>query len=259
MKHTKEFKQLFIGFIVCFLTVALIDTVLSDCPETWKYGYETGRIVSNLALAYIASFIFYYFVVYRKERKDRLKLNEAIQHRNFLIYHAGLDVYRYLHLSTIEENERGENLFKDLLNVPTSLDDLAKVSKDDINRLCKNSKPDERTGSMFSLGKYSPYKIPENTFREKILDCINRVEVNTQKLLILSSHLEVDHIRILTAILETQLITNKKYTSYDGSLSTFKDLWEWFYLFFDKNRELVMYHNDHIKPMKNGNPRHHYY
>ncbi len=65
-KHILNYLLIFSGIIVL-----LNDLILNETPEIVSFGDELGVVLSNLSLAYISSYIFYYVVVVIKERKDK--------------------------------------------------------------------------------------------------------------------------------------------------------------------------------------------
>jgi hypothetical protein len=57
--------------LISILIILLNDFLLSQTIEVFKFGSELGKLLSNLSLAYISSFIFYYVVVVMKENRDK--------------------------------------------------------------------------------------------------------------------------------------------------------------------------------------------
>lgn len=57
--------------ISSFVIILLNDFVLNEVTEIISFGNKLGALLSNLSLAYISSFIFYYIVVVLKEKKDK--------------------------------------------------------------------------------------------------------------------------------------------------------------------------------------------
>lgn len=65
-KHILNYLLILSGVIVL-----LNDIIFNETPELVSFGDELGAVLSNLSLAYISSYIFYYVVVVIKERKDK--------------------------------------------------------------------------------------------------------------------------------------------------------------------------------------------
>ncbi|HVX50297.1 MAG TPA: hypothetical protein VHB48_09065 [Chitinophagaceae bacterium] len=74
-KFIKRYKLLFWLFVLCLLTAFLIAVPLSTILEVFKYGSEIGKIVYDISIGYIVSYIFFYLVVFIKEEKDRNNIN----------------------------------------------------------------------------------------------------------------------------------------------------------------------------------------
>jgi hypothetical protein len=55
----KEHRALYYLLFTSFFAIIVVDFYFIDVPETFKYGYELGRLVSNMSMAYVSSFIFY--------------------------------------------------------------------------------------------------------------------------------------------------------------------------------------------------------
>lgn len=81
--------------------------IFETVAEIVLFGDELGNIMSNLSLAYISSFIFYYIVVVRKEYQDKVRIYKTVTNlcsqltgRAFSVYDmivAGSNAERTLH------------------------------------------------------------------------------------------------------------------------------------------------------------------
>ena len=69
MKFSQQ-RVLIILLVISIVVVLLNDIIFNETPELFSFGDELGAALSNLSLAYISSYIFYYVVVVIKERKD---------------------------------------------------------------------------------------------------------------------------------------------------------------------------------------------
>lgn len=88
MKLSQRYILLLLLFL-SFIIVLLNDFLLSEIPEYFKYGNKLGQVLSNLSLAYISSYIFYYVVVVLKEKKDKKNIYAAVYElTKHLIGHA---------------------------------------------------------------------------------------------------------------------------------------------------------------------------
>lgn len=64
--------------VISILIIITNDFVLEDITEIVSFGHELGNVLSNLSMAFISSYIFYYVVVVLKERKDKLNINITV-------------------------------------------------------------------------------------------------------------------------------------------------------------------------------------
>jgi len=71
-------RRLNIGLVISSLCIILVEVVFDKTEELFSGGAKLGEIVSNLSLAFIASYIFYVVVVHIKYMKDKEQLNPYI-------------------------------------------------------------------------------------------------------------------------------------------------------------------------------------
>ena len=64
--------------VISAIVVLLNDVLLSEVPKVWAYGDRIGQVLSNLSLAYISSYIFYYVVVVIRERADKRNIYKRV-------------------------------------------------------------------------------------------------------------------------------------------------------------------------------------
>jgi hypothetical protein len=94
MKLLNQRQLLNLLLLVSIITILLNDFLFNEMTEIVSFGDELGMVLSNLCLAYISSFIFYYVVVVLKEKKDKkniyftvYELTEQLVGRAFSVYH----------------------------------------------------------------------------------------------------------------------------------------------------------------------------
>ena len=65
-------------FIVCLMTIFLIDFWLKGYVEWFSGGAKLGDIIYKLCLSYTSAFIFYFLVVHIKAQKDKTNINNYV-------------------------------------------------------------------------------------------------------------------------------------------------------------------------------------
>lgn len=71
-------KRLNIGLLVSFSCITIVEFIYDKTPELFIGGAKLGEIISNLSLAFIASYMFYVVVVHFKYIKDKEHLDPYI-------------------------------------------------------------------------------------------------------------------------------------------------------------------------------------
>lgn len=74
-KFIKRYKLLFALFVFSLLAAFLIGVPLSKIPEAFKYGSEIGKIIYDISIGYVVSYIFFFLVVFLKDERDRNNIN----------------------------------------------------------------------------------------------------------------------------------------------------------------------------------------
>lgn len=77
-KFIKRHKYLTLLFLIAIVTVFLVKYLFADVPQCWEYGHTSGEILSNIAIGYITSLVFYILVVYVKDLKDERNIAPRI-------------------------------------------------------------------------------------------------------------------------------------------------------------------------------------
>ena len=80
--------KLKIGLGISIATVLINDMLCAEIPERFGFEDKLGQIFSNLSLAFIASYIFYWLVVLTKEKIDR-------ENNNYFLYPMTDELVRY--------------------------------------------------------------------------------------------------------------------------------------------------------------------
>lgn len=120
--------------------VLLNDIILNETPEIFSFGDELGAVLSNLSLAYISSYIFYYIVIVIKERKDKHNIYFTVNKWTNRLVGRAYDVYDEIILAS------GVN----------DLDyDRRTITKEQYKALCNRANPN-------AISKNSFLGTPEN-------------------------------------------------------------------------------------------------
>jgi hypothetical protein len=184
MKTTVE-RVLLFGFLLSVIYVIFYYFLFIRFEECLVGAYELGQIFSNLALAYISSYIFHYVVVIQRERKDKRNINViALKYLNTLLYH-GWSVYW---VAVTSKNDR--NNF-----------DRMTITKDEYKEFCSKT-------NIFSLyeGRIRTHMLPSN-FQFIQNSTVREVRYYVGKLLILSPHLDTELIKMLLNLELSELTT----------------------------------------------------
>lgn len=91
-----SFNSLLILSIISLLIILVIDFYLYDIPELFIGGNKLGGLIYNLCLAYLGSFIFYFFVVHLKEKRDKMVLDPYVAEKSRTVIHSGKIIFKYL-------------------------------------------------------------------------------------------------------------------------------------------------------------------
>lgn len=106
-------KSLLIILIFSIIVIVSIDFWLINIPEKVSWGYEFGKILYPLCMAYIASFIFYFVTVHIKNVKDKNNIRPYIYKNatSVIGFHTG--IHNSLQNSAQPSTFQGKILFKE--------------------------------------------------------------------------------------------------------------------------------------------------
>jgi hypothetical protein len=207
--------------ILSIVAIFLIKYVYVNVEEKWEFGFETGEIIFNLSLAFIASFIFYVIVVLVPEKRNRKLIYEQATKITNSIFILGSTILR-------EPNDK--------LDFDKEIDQVEFMDK------CL------RTGPNLPQDWYStPTMNKVITYREGINNKRNAIQKEIQSLFIYITYLEIEHIKLINDILDSQLIANMDaYFSdiqYTKNVNSFEFISPALYDFYKKIRLLKKYTN----------------
>lgn len=119
-------KRILIIFLIISIIIVLCNNVFfNDISEMMPKSNEIGNILSNLSLAYIASYIFYLVVVKYQENKDKRNIFSTVYNLSRQLIGRGNSVVTTL---ASANNCLTEDLTK-------------KITKEEYIKLCKNTNP----------------------------------------------------------------------------------------------------------------------
>lgn len=92
-KYIYKYPFLFGICILAFISVFLIQFSLSKVNEIWKYGFEFGKIIYDLSIGYLISYIFFFLVVFQKNENDKKQINRRIAISSTMIITDGYEIF----------------------------------------------------------------------------------------------------------------------------------------------------------------------
>ena len=173
-------KRLNIGLFVSFTCVVLVKFVFDRTQELFIGGAKLGSILSNLSLAFVASYIFYVVVVHMKHVKAKEHLNPYIEMSSRQVV---LAIQELTHILIHNAGADPENTY------PTE-QELKEIGK---KTHLQDPAPEAERGFYQHINTMWDYFYHQKNISEKRIESI----------LSLSQHLESDHIRLLLTIQES--------------------------------------------------------
>lgn len=174
-------------FLLCsVVTVFINDILLNEIPEIISFGDELGAVLSNLSLAYISSWIFYYVVVVIKENSDKRNIDLIVYDLTNNLIGRAYSIYDIL----LEASGARLDAY-----------DRKTITKEQFRELCEKVNPNAiRPGR--SLG--SLYDAKPATFGQFIhSDAISYVRHYSDKIFNYMPFLETEYVRLLNQIVNS--------------------------------------------------------
>lgn len=179
-------KQILNILLVLSIIIVLCNNVLlNDIPEFFSKGSEIGNILSNLSLAYIASFIFYLVVVKYQENKDKKNIYSTIYNLSKQLIGRGNSVVTTLASAS---------------NYSTS-DLTKKITKEEYLELCKKVNP--KTISPNTVLGTVTNPIPATYSQLIYNNSYSNSKVLIEKIFVYMPFLESDFIKLLNQLNES--------------------------------------------------------
>lgn len=215
-RNTENF--LLIGFLgLSIFTVLAVKILFANTPERWEYGHETGEILYNLSLAYIASAIFYFIVVIIPTCRNRKNINEQARRIVDGMTYSGLGM---------------------LAGLSTNLEREKILTRDEFMDVCNKIGPE----SMKDLFMTSEEQYPISYIRH-LTSLREYVKTNSNNLFVYISHLDTELIKLVNDILNCQFMTNLDPYFADEQYRhpTFENVSHAFYDFYQLMQQLKNY------------------
>ena len=198
------------------LTVILVNVVWNKTPEIFEKGSEIGKILSDLGLAYLSSWIFYLLIFVVKEKRDKQNVYMSAHPNTQSLVNRARMVYHLL----IEGSDKKDE-FRDI--APEN------VSKDQFDILCSSTNPsaiipNKRLGNIQN-------SVEASYARWIYHNCIDEVQHYYNKIIVNDKLLDSEHIALLNKIRDS-LFFNQMHiyavTIRNTNFSTFsKEMYEY--------------------------------
>lgn len=232
MKLKNLLKLLLVASIVFVL---LNDVFLSDVPELFNYGYEFGQVLSNLFLAYIASYIFYFIVVVLKDRRDKE------------------NIYLYVYELTRNLIGRAYSVYNEIIaasGVNQKDYDKRTITLEQYKELCKKANPNE-TPSNRGIGQ----PISEKATYAKFIynGSVAYVKHYIEKIFIYMPLLDSEHVRLINRLQNSEFFKEADTLTWQSLNSNFSVYSDNMYEFLEFVRDLEDYNErENIKHIKSN-------
>lgn len=219
--------KLYIILAFSVLIIILNNFILDlDCSPKLN---KIVLILSNLSLAYISSFIFYYVVVVSREKFYKKIIYKSVSQITKKVIFHGYYVYDVL--------QKKEHIQLDYSKA-------IKIERDNFIHQCDLVNPNDM--SKFSIliedGIKNLSKIESLHYQ-----CIIYLEEDIRRIFIYLPYLDLEHIKLLNAILDSELFKIGNGLNLIKTHQNFKDISEKMYDYFLTIRELDKYFNNKIK------------
>jgi len=223
-----------IGLYASLLTILLVNFVFNETNEIFKYGAEIGNVLSNLSLAYVASYIFYRIVVVEREKEIKKTIYiSVIKLTNKLLFNG------FYILDVLVENEK-----KDRNKIHKEKN---KITEEEYKELCKKINPNSL--SRFSE-QVNELELKTNTKIESLyIQCVKLVREHIDRIFIFLPYLEDEHIKILNEIRDSKLLSTDRGLYFTKTNKNFSIFENYMYDYFKLILKLENYYNSKMKKL----------
>src|SRR5690554_715759 len=223
-----------IGLYASLLTILLVNFVFNETNEIFKYDAEIGNVLSNLSLAYVASYIFYRIVVVEREKEIKKTIYiSVIKLTNKLLFNG------FYILDVLVENEK-----KDRNKIHKEKN---KITEEEYKELCKKINPNSL--SRFSE-QVNELELKTNTKIESLyIQCVKLVREHIDRIFIFLPYLEDEHIKILNEIRDSKLLSTDRGLYFTKTNKNFSIFENYMYDYFKLILKLENYYNSKMKKL----------
>jgi len=223
-----------IGLYASLLTILLVNFVFNETNEIFKYGAEIGNALSNLSLAYVASYIFYRIGVIEREKEIKKTIYiSVIKLTNKLLFNG------FYILDVLVENEK-----KDRNKIHKEKN---KITEEEYKELCKKINPNSL--SRFSE-QVNELELKTNTKIESLyIQCVKLVREHIDRIFIFLPYLEDEHIKILNEIRDSKLLSTDRGLYFTKTNKNFSIFENYMYDYFKLILKLENYYNSKMKKL----------
>jgi hypothetical protein len=229
MKLSQKF-TLKILLYTAIIIVIFIDFIFNNTPEIFSFGNEFGTILSNLSLAYISSYIFYYTVVVIKDKQDKNNIYSTVyQWTKNLVGRAYSIHHEIISASGVE------NIDFDKLT----------ISKEQYKELCNKANPNEKSKNKV-LGTVTNYQLA--THGQLLYgNAVSSVIAYSEKIFNYMPFLDSEHVRLINNLHNSKFFLVSDSLTYQTKNTNFSVYSDDMYDFLVMVRELDNYNETVIK------------
>lgn len=92
-KFAFTYLVLFWIFIFSIFSIYFIQFPLSKVPEIWEYGAQFGKVLYDISVGYIISYVFFFLVVFNKNENDKRKISRRLAITSSYIIIEGYEIF----------------------------------------------------------------------------------------------------------------------------------------------------------------------
>jgi hypothetical protein len=210
--------------VFSIVTILVNDIIFNETPEIFSFGDELGAVLSNLSLAYIASYIFYYVVVVIKEKNDKRNIYSTVYvWTNYLVERAYSVYHEIISASGVNHTDF----------------DKKTITKEQFIELCKLANPN-------AISKNTVLGFPANPQPARhgqliYNNAVSNVQAYSDKIFNYMPFLDSEHVRLINKLHSSTFFMVATTFLYQTQNTDFSVYAENMYEFLEFVRKLDMY------------------